>query len=247
MREILTDLVAEQQSFDQYLQKIPPRDWKKPVKAKGWSVQNLVAHLAHFEDLATAAVEDGADPMEEVARAGNFEALVKEGIVKGDSMRPQDVIEWWRLSRAATMDALWLCETDDRMPWFGGDLSAKLMATFRIMETWAHGLDVYDQHGVEVEASPRLRHVSFLGWKLLPVAYRQAGMEPVDIRGEVMGPNYSKWSFGPEGAPRIKGPALEWCRYIVQRAPLKDCPGLVAEGDDAEQALKLATAYITPE
>ncbi len=247
MRAILTDLVAEQQSFDQYLQKIPPRDWKKPTAAKGWSIQNLVAHLAHLEDIATSAVDEGTDPNAEVARAGSFEKLVKEGLKKGDSMRPQDVIEWWRLSRAATMDALWLRESEDRVMWFGGELSAKLMATFRIMETWAHGLDVYDKHGVEVEPTPRLKHVSFLGWKLLPVAFARAGEEFEPIRVEVMGPNYSKWSFGPEGAPKIKGPALEWCRYIVQRSPLKSCPGLVADGDVAEKALKLATAYITPE
>ncbi|MCV7082463.1 maleylpyruvate isomerase N-terminal domain-containing protein, partial [Mycolicibacterium insubricum] len=39
-------------------------------------------------------------------------------------------------------------------------MSAASMATARLMETWAHGLDVADALGVQREATPRLRSVA---------------------------------------------------------------------------------------
>ncbi len=246
MREILTDLVAEQQGLDQFLQKIAPRLWTQPTGAKGWSIHDLVSHLASIEELAAQAVIDGLDPNVMVAEAGSLNALVKEGVDRGKSMRPQDVIEWWRGARAQTMDALWNKEPGDRMHWFGGDVSAKMMATYRIMETWAHGLDVWDLYGDEetIIETPRLQHIAFLGHHLLEVVFAQAGEEYEPVRLEVMGPGYAKWVFGPEDADKIKGPAIDWCRLVVRRAELKDLPDLETFGPAAERAIKRAAAYI---
>lgn len=252
MREILTDLVKEQQTLDQFLQKINPREWGNPTKAKGWSIKNLVAHLAQFEDLTADTIEDDVVPNELIAEAGGFEAFVKAGIDKGKPMRPQDVIEWWRLSRARAMDALWSLEADDRVEWVGGDCSARTLATYRIMETWAHGLDVWDIWGNNDEEdmlpeTERLKHIIFLSSRVLPVAFKQAGESFEPVRIEAMGPNYAKWSFGPVDAPRIKGPAMPMARYVVQRSTLKQAKaeGVVAEGEAAEKALELLTAYVT--
>ena len=196
-----------------------------------------MSHLASIEELAAQAASDGLDPNELVARAGSLNALVKEGVDRGKSMRPQDVIEWWRGSRAQTMDALWNKEPGDRMHWFGGDVSAKMMATYRIMETWAHGLDVWDIYGDEetIIETPRLQHIAFLGHHLLELVFAQAGEEYEPVRLEVMGPGYAKWVFGPEDADKIKGPAIDWCRLVVRRAELKDLPDLEAFGPAAER------------
>ena len=249
VREILTDLVKEQQSLDQFLQKISPREWGKATAVEGWSIQDLVSHLAQFEDLVAESVEDGVDPNVTVAEHGSFEAFVASGTAKGAEMRPQDVIEWWRLSRARAMDALWARESSDRVMWLGGECSARLMATYRIMETWAHGLDVWDVMGDEEHPVPetdRLRHIAFLAHRLLPLAFERAGETYAEVRIEVMGPDYAKWSFGPEGAPRIKGPAMQFARLAVQRSTLEACPDLTAEAEPAERALRLVTAYLTP-
>jgi uncharacterized protein (TIGR03084 family) len=250
MREILTDLVKEQQTLDQFLQKINPREWGKPTKAPGWSVKDLVSHLAQFEDLVAEVIEEGVVPDDLIGEAGGFDAFVAQGPAKGKEMRPQDVIEWWRLSRARAMDALWSLDEDDRMAWIGGECSAKLVATYRIMETWAHGLDVWDIWGDDEEnpvpETERLAHIAFLAHKLLPLAFERAGETYEPVRIEVMGPDYAKWSFGPEGAPRIKGPAMEFARLAVHRSSLAECEGIVAEGEPAEHALKFVTAYITP-
>lgn len=249
MREILTDLVKEQQTLDQFLQKINPREWGKATAAEGWSIKDLVSHLAQFEDLVADVIEEDAVPDDLIAEAGGFEAFVAQGPARGAEMRPQDVIEWWRLSRARAMDALWSLDSDDRVPWVGGECSARLLATYRIMETWAHGLDVWDVMGDEENPVPeteRLRHIAFLAHKLMPLAFERAGEPFTDIRIEVMGPDYAKWSFGPEDAPRIKGPAMEFARLAVHRSTREECENLVAEGEAAEKALDIVSAYITP-
>ena len=56
VRTILSDLVAEQQSLDQYLQKIPVRDWGTPTAVQGWDIRDIVSHLAHFEELTAQTV-----------------------------------------------------------------------------------------------------------------------------------------------------------------------------------------------
>ena len=59
MREILSDLVAEEQHLDQFLQGLSDREWKKPTPAAGWTIQDQVSHLAHVEGLAAEVLEQG--------------------------------------------------------------------------------------------------------------------------------------------------------------------------------------------
>jgi hypothetical protein len=49
MREILADLVAEQQGLDQSLQRAPDRDWRQRVATGGVTVQDTIAILASGE------------------------------------------------------------------------------------------------------------------------------------------------------------------------------------------------------
>ena len=56
MREILSDLVAEEQALDQFLQRIHERDWKLPTSAPGWTIMDTVSHLAFTETFAAEAV-----------------------------------------------------------------------------------------------------------------------------------------------------------------------------------------------
>ena len=65
-------------------------------------------------------------------------------------MRPQDVIEWWARGQAKVVEPLSHMEPDSRIEWIEGDMSARTFATFRLMETWMHGLDIYATLGIEV-------------------------------------------------------------------------------------------------
>jgi uncharacterized protein (TIGR03084 family) len=124
-------------------------------------------------------------------------------------------------------------------------MAARTFATFRLMETWAHGLDIRSALDREDEDTARLRHIAWLGWATLPYAFEQAGEDyPEPVRVELTGPAYSRWVFGPETSDQIvKGPAGEWCRLAVRRLQPSDVEDLTASGELAETALRLVRAF----
>jgi uncharacterized protein (TIGR03084 family) len=243
VRDILSDLVAEQQFLDQSLQRIPIKVWDLPTPNKPWTVRDTIAHLADFEELGANAI-NGGERVREWQKAPNLEAMKKQAIKRGRSMRPQDVIEWWRGGRAKVVEPLSHMNSEDRVPWIAGDMSARTFATFRLMETWMHGLDIYKTLGIEVEDTQRIRHICWLGWKTLPYAFKQAGEHYEPVKVEVIGPGYAKWIYGPEDTDQlIKGSASDWARVVVHRANLSQVR-LQATGDYAQTALKVAKAYL---
>jgi uncharacterized protein (TIGR03084 family) len=253
MREILSDLVAEQQSLDQFLQRIHERDWKLPTPAKGWSIHDTVSHLAYTETFAAKVIARGQEAIDE-ANLSDVDEWTQRGVTEGRSKRYQEVIEWWRNGRADVVDALSRMDPRDRIPWVLSSMSAKAFATLRLMETWAHGLDIRAAmegrlpvtEDDEIDSdSPRLRHVAWLAHRMLPLAFAEAGEEypKGGIRLQLMGPRYASWVFGPADAENIiRGAAAEFCRVAVHRLDVSET-GLKAVGEAAEMALRVVRAY----
>jgi len=260
MREILSDLVAEEQHLDQFLQSISDREWKKKTPAPGWTIQDQVSHLASLERFAAEVLVEGQSRIDR-EDLSDFDAWTESGVAQYRRRRHQEVIEQWRFARADVVDELSRREAGDRVPWLHGDMSARSFATLRLMETWAHGLDVKaailgritpipEDDLEEDEEDPladtdRMRHIAWLGQRSLPFAFAQSGEDfpKQGIRVELMGPKYATWRFGPEDTDQvIKGMAGDWCRVVVLRQAATDT-GLTAVGDYAETALKVARAY----
>ena len=264
MREILSDLVAEQQHLDQFLQTLRDRQWATKTPAEGWTIQDTVSHLAYVESFAAEVLEEGKKRVDK-EKITDLDTWTEIGAEQGRGRRHQEIIEWWRFGRADVVDALSRMLATDRVPWIYGDMSAQSFANLRLMETWAHGLDVKaaildriiplpaPPEGVEEDEewsdpladTTRLRHIAALGQRSLPFAFEQAGEEYPDagIRVEVMGPLYAAWRFGPEDTDQvIKGMAGDWCRLVVQRQTAEET-GLKAVGEHAELALTIARAY----
>jgi uncharacterized protein (TIGR03084 family) len=242
---ILADVVAEQQALDQYLQGISDRDWARRTPHNRWTVHQHVAHLAAFEEYALDALEGKGSRLAEAQDFESFDAFVKDTANRGPR-RSQEVIEWWRLSRAAVIDALSRRDPSERVPWFVSKMAVMTFATSRLVETWLHALDIHHTFGTEPDELPRLRHIAFFAFISLPYAFEVAGesfKEP--LRLELIGPNYTKWVFGPADAPNyIKGRAGEWCRVAVGRLHPDKAASLVAEGKVAEVALAVARTFV---
>jgi uncharacterized protein (TIGR03084 family) len=245
VHEILADVVAEQQALDQYLQAISDRDWALKTPHNRWTVHQHVAHLAAFEEYALDAIDGKGARLAEAADFVNFDAFVKDTANRGPR-RSQEVIEWWRLSRAAVIDVLSRRDASQRVPWFAGKMAVKTFATSRLVDTWLHALDVHHTFGTEPDELPRLRHIAFFAFQALPYAFEVAGedfKEP--LRLELIGPGYTKWEFGSADSPNyIKGRAGEWCRVAVGRLHPDKATSLVPEGKVAEVALSVVRTYV---
>jgi len=240
MRDVLSDLVAEQQLLDQFLQKITVNSWDIKIPNHDWTILDTLSHLAHYQEYANnALIEDGA-MLSEMDHYENVDDFSEIGVEQGREMRPQDVIEWWRAGRAKMVDALSQASPHERVTWVFAEMSAKTFATAQLAEVWAHGLDIYEAMEEECEDTDRLRHIVWLAQKTLPWALDLAGYEYTEpVRIEGIGPMYAKYVAGPADTDQlIRGPAGEICRVAVQRLHPEDAENVILNGEVAEIAFR---------
>jgi uncharacterized protein (TIGR03084 family) len=247
--DLLSDLRAEGDVLDRVVADLEDTAWLTPTPAEGWVVATQIGHLDWTDDQALHAVRDP-----EGFRAGVLEArdrlagLVDDEARARASAAPAQVLERWRRSRTELADALAGLPDGVRIPWFGPPMNALSMATARLMETWAHGLDVTDALGLPPSVSARLRHVAHLGVRTRDFAFAQHGVpapaEP--FRVELTAPDGATWAWGPEdAAQRVGGPALDFCLRVTRRRHRADL-ALTATGPDADRWLDLAQAFAGP-
>ena len=244
---LLADLAAEGDALDAVVAALPPEAWATPTPADGWTIAVQIAHLTWTDEQALRALTD-PDAFAADLREADVAGLVDDAARTGAAAEPAEVLQRWRSRRAELAGRL--AESPDglRVPWFGPPMSVSSMATARLMETWAHGLDVTDALGSPPRWSARLRHVADLGVRTRDFAFRQHG-RPVPaepFRVDLGAPDGSRWTWGPEDAvQRVTGPALDFCLRVTRRRHRADL-ALEAIGADAEQWLDLAQAFAGP-
>ncbi|GAB7109191.1 TIGR03084 family metal-binding protein [Streptomyces phaeofaciens JCM 4814] len=246
---VIDDLRAESDELDRLVAELRPEQWTLPTPAPGWTVAHQIAHLAWTDHSSVLAVTDQAAFGREVEKAlaapGDF---VDNGAEEGAAKPPERLLADWRSGRDALARALRAAPPGARFPWYGPPMSTASMATARLMETWAHGLDVAEALGVTPVPTDRLRHIVRLGVRTRDFAFGVHGL-PVpfeEFRVELRSPSGELWTYGPEGADdRVTGSALDFCLLVTQRAHRADL-ALVAEGPDADRWLDVAQAFAGP-
>jgi uncharacterized protein (TIGR03084 family) len=246
---LLEDLAAESATLDAVVADLEDTAWRAPTPAAGWTVAMQIAHLAWTDDRALLAVTDPAAFTAAVAGLGpELAGLVDDAAAEGAAVDPAILVERWRAGRTDLARELAALPGGAKVPWFGPPMSAASLATARLMETWAHGLDVTDALTQPPSVSPRLRAVAHLGVRTRDFAFAQHGLpapaEP--FRVELTAPDGDVWAYGPEdAAQRVTGPALDFCLRVTRRRHRADL-GLTATGADADRWLDLAQAFAGP-
>ncbi|MEU3949465.1 TIGR03084 family metal-binding protein [Streptomyces sp. NPDC029526] len=246
---VIDDLREESEELDRLVAGLGPERWALETPAPGWTVAHQIAHLAWTDHSALVAATDadGFRKLVEAALAAPH-TFVDEGAEEGARVPPDVLLERWRAGRDALDTALRAVPSGVRLPWYGPPMSAASMATARLMETWAHGLDVADALGVERAPTARLRHIARLGVRTRDFAHGVHGLTPPaePFRVELTAPGGELWTYGPEDAPqRVTGPALDFCLLVTQRAHRADL-ALRADGPDADRWLDIAQAFAGP-
>ena len=175
--DIFDDLGAEQDRLETILASLDATAWATESGAPGWSITDVVLHLAQTEEgvVASAATGDEIPPGGGWRNDGETVDAAVERRVRAEQAAAPEVFERWRGARRAALAALRSADPNRRLTWAETPLKPATLATTRLAEHWAHGLDITEPLGVDFPDTARLRHVAWLGHATLPYAFALAG------------------------------------------------------------------------
>jgi uncharacterized protein (TIGR03084 family) len=249
---ILDDLEAEQDRLEAILTGLDAAQWAAPSGAAGWTVCDVVLHLAQSEEAvlaSTAGARWDARPASRGGAAGSGPAettldQVMDRLVQAERKEPALVFQRWRDARRGAVRALRAADPAQPLSWVEAPLKPATLATTRLAEHWAHGLDITGPLGIAFPDTERLRHIAWLAHRSLAYAFALAGDQPHEVLCELTAPDGAAiWRYGPDGADSvIIGPAGAFCRVAAQRlAPGES--GLRAAGPYGSAALGVLRTY----
>jgi uncharacterized protein (TIGR03084 family) len=246
---IVDDLRAESDELDALVANLPENHWQTPTPAPGWTIAHQIGHLLWTDRVALTSVTDESAFGGLLREAAADPAGFVDAAAEVEAQRPGgELVDDWRTTRRRLHDELLNVPSDRKLPWFGPPMSPASMATARLMETWAHGLDVADALGARRKASSRLQSIAHLGVRTRDFAFAVHGLPPPKepFHVELSAPDGPPWRWGPEdAAQRVTGSALDFCYLVTQRRPLAELD-IVAVGADAQRWLTIAQAFAGP-
>ena len=238
--DLLNDLVAEYDHLEAILTGLDAGQWSAASGVPGWTVRDVVTHLAQTEEGVTRSL---AAPVGEWTTRDRSLDEVIDAQVRADDTPAGEVFERWRAARRASVVALAHADPTVAVRWAAAPLRPKTLATTRLAEHWAHALDICDPLGVPLADTDRLRHIAWLGHATLPYAMGLAGLDRVAVRCTLDAPSGAVWTYGPADASAwITGSAGAFCRVGARRLASVDS-GLVVSGPSAAQALGVLRNY----
>lgn len=246
------DLLDEYRELDALCATLGEAQWRQPGPFHGWSAWDEIAHLCYFDEAALQAARD-PEAFDSSARAlnalmergGQISAVAREhfGPLAGAALRRR-----WQTRYQELVQALAALDPRARLPWYGPTMSARSFVTARLMETWAHGQDVWDLLGRRRPPSARLRHIAHLGVTTFGWSFVNRGLPPPGPapRVELQGPDGALWSWGEPGQTGlVSGTAEDFCLVVTQRRHVADT-GLQTQGEAAACWMVLAQCFAGP-
>lgn len=250
MDDILSALDDQQVELHELITPVDDAAWAKPSRCDGWSVSDVVLHIAQTNEMAIGSLTDRFDEVlisltEGLPPSDNVDdgaGLMVEHQRGGSA---QSVYDRWKASVDTMMAAYWDADPHKRVKWVAGTLSVHTLASTRLAETWIHTNDAAFGLGVTLAPSTRLMYIARLAWRTLPYAFLRAGKElqgPVEFN--LVGTNGQPWVFAPDEPAQtiVRGSAVELCEVAAQRAKAPDT-SLTAEGPDASDVLDLVRTF----
>jgi uncharacterized protein (TIGR03084 family) len=239
---VIDDFVAETVRLQGILGLLTPAQWQAESGAGGWSVADVVLHLAQSDE-SVAASADGDDHQRDVVAAGTVDDWAARQVA-AERAAPDLVFARWREARDGAVEALRTADPELPIPWVSGPVKPATLTTTRLAEYWAHGLDITGPLGIDFPDTDRLRHIAWLAHRTLPYALARAGDRPAAVRCALTAPDgTATWTFGPDEADsQITGSASAFCRVAAQRLDPAES-GLRATGPHGATALRVVRTY----
>ena len=251
MKDLVDDWRAEHLALARALCGVDDEAWDAPTPSPRWRVRDQIGHLTFFDEQAAfAATDPQAFEMATRAALTDTASFMKSATAIGTTLAGTTLLNRWNDANLAAHAALLAVADGTRLPWFGPAMSARSFVTARLMETWAHGVDVID--GLTAVGVPahradtdRLRHICHLGAATRGWSYaiRNKATPHGEVRVELELPSGAHWSSGtPGAADRVSGTARAFCLVVTQRRNVTDTD-LDVEGPGASEWMRIAQCF----
>ncbi|HZP46358.1 MAG TPA: TIGR03084 family metal-binding protein [Candidatus Binataceae bacterium] len=251
MIEQAQDFRDESDALYALLEPLDDAQWRRPTQFKGWTANDIVAHLHWGNFAADLALRDAA-AFGELARrimagrhAGSASRVAEAG---SEGLSGRALLARWREYYGPMAERFADADPRRRVPWFGPDMSVRSSITARLMETWAHAQALYDLLGKTREDTDRIKNIAVLGINTFGWTFANRGLPvPADKpHVRLTAPSGALWEWGAaDSANLIEGLAVEFCQVVAQTRNVADT-GLRVVGATAAQWMAIAQCFAGP-
>lgn len=236
------DLAAEYARIDGILSSLTPDQWQSPSGAVGWTVSDVVVHLAQTSEFILEAAKLVSTAVES-SQPGTLDARMDELVAAERDIEPDELLSRWRAATTTSLQTLRDTPRDAKLPWAAAPLSPRTLATTRLAEHWAHTLDITEPLQIDYPDTDRLWHIGWLAHRTLPYAFMVAGQNGGVVRCELTAASGERWDYGDADAPTVvRGPAGDFCRVAAQRLT-PDASSLQTSGPLGADVLRVVRTY----
>ena len=250
MLEQAEDFLAESEALAELVVPLSDVDMERPTEFKGWTINNVIRHLHVWNHAADLSLTD-----EDAFQA--FYAEVGASVAGGltdfeekwlDGLSGRALVETWRTFCREMAGRFGAADPSMRVKWAGPDMSVRSSITARLMETWAHGQEVYDELGVVRQNADRIRNIVVLGINTYGWTFAVRGEPAPDPVPHLIltAPSGEIWTFNePNDAECIEGPAEDFCQVVTQVRNVADTR-LKLTGANAADWMSKAQCFAGP-
>lgn len=244
--DVFDALEQEYAAINAMLRALDAADWRRDSLCAGWSVADVVLHLAQTEEGVVRTTSAGAPPAAFGARGSQtVDDAVGESVAAERGQTPSELLDRWTRASRASLEALRAADPAKSFAWATNPLRPRTLATTRLSEHWIHANDIAQPLGLRFPDTERLWHIARLAHRTIPYAYARAGRaDAPTARVELDSPAGKRWEFGePDAGCTIRGSASEFCRIAARRLPFGDATTITVAGERGEEVLDLIRTY----
>ena len=221
------DFRMESETLFHAMEPLDDAGLKLVTQFKGWTIEDVLVHLHFWNIAADLTIKDEAAFHDFVGDA--FKALSETGSLRDVEnaridLRGIALRNAW-IKQARHMAGHWIAlDPKVRLPWVGPSMSVRSSMTARQMETWAHGMEVFDALGVARQEQDRVLNIVILGVNTFSWSHKVQGLDVPETLPHLCltMPSGDAWECGEKGASSISGTAVDFASVVTQTRAVAD-------------------------
>jgi uncharacterized protein (TIGR03084 family) len=252
MIELSAGFCDESQALYRLLANLEDDDFERQTRFKQWTIGEIITHLHTWNSAVEQALTDEPGFTHFL---NDFMTSYKGGLPMrvyekrwAAPLQGRALLEAWQRQALKTAGVCQLADPKRRMKWTGPDMGVRSSLTARLMETWAHGLAIYDLLGAERVDKDHIRNIAVLGIKTFGWTFSTHGQPLPAVLPHVRlyAPSGAIWTWHDASeSDLIEGSATEFCQVVTQVRNIADTR-LKVVGESATRWMSIAQCFAGP-